>query len=309
LQNLITYLEKEDEAGRKRGRWIKRIDVDFHSFERDWHEYRKTNGARPKVIDSWDYIITPDLTPNITVLDVSSKNGGLVQVHIKPFFQAIGKLENLRRVEWRVGGTELSDLRELSIHCPRLEHIAFQLYGSPVNENFTISFPHVESMILDLTNRLSSFFQTSWQSWNLPKLRHFGFHTKYQDEWSGFIQDILYSSKEYVKSLDLVGRGENYLFTVSTDLVCFFPNLETLFFDASKFFYTIKDPSVLPSSRNVSLHTIGWRIDGRRSWDGIEELVLKQFNPRTFPNISTILSLENLDSRIRPVVLDSRFVI
>jgi hypothetical protein len=305
LQSLVTYLEKEDEeVGKKRGRWTRRLDVDFHSFERDWDEYQETNGARPKVIDSWDYIISPDLTPNITVLDVSSKRGGLVKGHTMYFFQVISRLENLRRVEWRVGGTNLSALRELSIQCPKLEHVAFQLLGTHVDENLPISFPHVESMVLELTSIISPGLLAS-QPWNLPKLHYFGFHPLYQDSCNGFIQVILSSSKEHIKSLDLVEYGTDISSLV--DLVCSFPNLETLYFDPSRFFFS--DPSSLSFSRRVplvSLRTLGWRTKGRRgSWNEMEELLSKQVPGRLFPNISTLLSLEDLESRVRPAAMDA----
>lgn len=152
LQSLVAYLSKEDEEGRgKRGRWTRRLDLYFLSFERDWHEFPQINGARTNILDSWNGTISLDLIPNLTVLDIFSKYRPPIVGHTIHFFQTIGKLEDLRRVEWRIHGADLNDLRELSIHCPRLNHIAFELIHTRVHGDFTISLPHVESMVLHLT--------------------------------------------------------------------------------------------------------------------------------------------------------------
>jgi hypothetical protein len=304
--SLLAYLAKEDEEGRgKRGRWTRRLDLYFCAFERNRYELQQTNEACPNVLDSWEDIISPDLIPNLTVLDISSKYCAPLRGQKIHFFQAIGKLENLRRVEWSLLGADLYDLRELSIYCPRLNHIAFQLIDIRVLGDFIISLPHVGSIVLRLTGPQSRI-PSVYQPWDLPKLHHFGFCTKYSGECNGFIQKILHSAKGHITSLDLMDYGRETFPRPSMDLVCSFPKLETLYLDPSRFWHLVEDPRTLSSYSFPLLHTLGWRIDGEGEgkWKWIEKLVSNQFDRRRFPNLSTLLSLENLESRVRSVTID-----
>jgi hypothetical protein len=219
--------------------------------------------------------------------------------------QAMDKLENLRRVELRVRGARLNHLRTLSLYCSRLEYVAFQLTDTHVPRNFTISLPHIESLVLLLANPDQQSPGLVYEPWNLPKLNHFGVQTEDSSQYQGFIQQILYSAKEHIASLDLVGCERE---TSSMDLVCSFPNLETLYLDPSNFRPLLEDPGDVSSSRFplASLHTLGWRVDEelKRDWKWIEELVFDQFNQQRFPNLTTLLCLENLESRVRAVGTD-----
>jgi hypothetical protein len=292
----------------KRGKWTRRLDIDLSSFEKDWYDYYNLPSSHPSIIDSWDNILP--LTPNLTVICISSTDSSteLFEGFTRGLFESLAELENLQRVEWRAGQTNLQHLHTLSETCPRLRHLSIKLctplYRNHARAmtNLNISFPLLESLIVDYT---SAYYHQSgtntFRAWHLPKLSHFGLRMRGMDRWKDTVSQILQDTKGHIKSLDIL----EYEYPPPTsprilpeDFIFSFPSLETLFITP----YDIPQEEGDPNSSSVipftSLHTVGWRpkpcgVLFEPKTSDLFPFLSKYFSPRRFPNLSTILYPED----------------
>ena len=276
---MLAELLEERVGGVKRGWWTKRLDIDPIVSSRLRRPFNLTE----------DTLWLLETMPNLEIFTIPSfenpindlvYQGWLVDVQLD-----LGKLAQLRRVEWHGSSYDLLDLHRLTQLCTNLEQVAVTLEASSEASPDAIPIAHdrIQTLLLNWHEEFN-VASPPFTGWSLPGLRHISYFV-HHGQSIPMLLPLLRMHGAYISSLE-IPILERWGVLSYLDLVLpLLPNLDTIILDVFKTnFLGASNPG------HANLCCVGWRLRTNPAINDFMTLhaAIRYFNKALYPQMERI---------------------
>ena len=268
---------EEQVGGVKRGWWTKRLDIDPVGTNLYFHTFNLTE----------DTLWLLEKMPNVEIITIPGfcnpvysrvQYDWLIDVQ-----HGLGKLEQLRRVEWHGDGYDLLDFHWLTELCPNLEHVAVALARSYEISPDAVPITHDRIHTLLLQWFQSDDASPPFTGWSLPSLRHMTYYV-HQGQSIPMLLPLLRMQGAHMRSLEIPIESQYDMYSRPyLDLVLpLVPNLNTIILDIFK-----TDFDEISNPGHANLCCVGWRLRTRFWRDDFKTLhaAVYYFDKALYPQL------------------------
>ena len=270
---------EEQVAGVEQGWWTKRLDID-PIMSSSWLDSFSLTEETLRLLE---------LMPNLEIITIPSFdnpiNHPVHQAWLVDVQLDLGKLAQLRRVEWHGSGYDLLDLHRLTQLCTNLEHVAVTLQTSSEASPDAVPITHDRIQTL-LFNWHQEFNVASppFAGWSLPGLRHLSYFVHFGQSIL-MLLPLLRTQGAHIHSLEIPILEQWVVFSYLDVVLPLVPNLNTIILDVFKTdFVGISNPG------HANLCCVGWRLRTQSAMNDVMTLhaAVQYFNKALYPQLERI---------------------
>lgn len=227
--------------------------------------------------------------PNLEIFTIPSfgnpTNDPVYQSWLMDVQLNLGKLAQLRRVEWHGSGYDLLDLQRLTQLCTNLEHVAVTLEAS--SEASPDAVPIVHSRIHTLLLNWHEEFNVaspSFTGWSLPSLQHISFFAHFGQSIP-MLLPLLRMHGAHLRSLEVPTLERRTVLSYLDRVLPLVPNLNTIILDIFKTdFVGTSNPG------HANLRRVGWRLRVNAAMNDFTALhaATQYFNKVLYPKLECV---------------------
>ena len=281
---MLAGLLEERVGGVKRGWWTKRLDIDPIVSSRLRHPFNLTE----------DTLRVLETMPNLKIFTIPSFENSIddpvYQGWLEDVQLDLGKLAQLRRVEWHGSGYDLLDLQRLTQLCTNLEQVAVTLEASSEASPDAVPIAHdrIQTLLLNWHETFSSPFSNvaspPFTGWSLPGLRHISYFVHCRRSIH-MLLPLLRMHGAHIRSLEMPILERWEVLSYLEFVLPLLPNLDTIILDVFKTkFLGANNPG------HANLCCVGWRLRRSAAINDFMSLfaAIRYFNKALYPQLERI---------------------